>query len=92
MIWLFFIGLQLFILISGVRQQEHDGTWSWPMFGFAMGFMVFEGLIVDLPLRLGITGNRYFVAVWIAAWIVAGLNFIWFLAVCRRWKPRRRNR
>lgn len=88
MIWLFFIGLQAFIVISGVRQQEQDGTWSWALFGFAMGFIVFECLILILPIRLGMAGNRYFVPVWTAAWIVAALNFIWFLRVCRRWRPK----
>jgi hypothetical protein len=92
MIWIFFIGLQAYILISGIRQQGRDGTWSWPMFAFAMGFVVFECLILTLPLRLGMNGSRYFVPVWTAAWIIAALNFLWFLAVCRRWKPKPRNR
>ena len=35
-------------------------------------------------------GNRYFTVVWTAAWIVAAMNFIWFLAVCRRRKRGRR--
>jgi hypothetical protein len=90
MIWLCFVGLQVFILISGIRQHEHDGTWSWSLFAFAMGFMVLEILILLLPLRLGMVGNRYFTVVWTAAWIVAAINFIWFLAVCRRRKRGRR--
>ena len=92
MIWLLFIGLQVFILASGIRQREHDGTWSWSLFAFALGFAAFEVLIIVVPLRLGSTGNRYFIAVLMTAWIVAALNFIWFLAVCRRWKPRARGR
>ncbi len=91
MIWLFFIGLQVFILTSGIRQREHDGTWSWSMFAFAMGFMVVELLILLLPLRFGMVGSRNFAVAWTAAWIVAALNFIWFLAVCRRCKPGRRS-
>jgi hypothetical protein len=74
LIWLLFIGLQVFILASGIRQREHDGTWSWSLFAFAIGFAVFEVLIIVLPPRLGITGNRYCIAVWTAAWIVAALN------------------
>ncbi|NNM62475.1 MAG: hypothetical protein HKM03_09920 [Steroidobacteraceae bacterium] len=90
MIWLLFVGLQVFILISGIRQQEHAGTWSWSLFAFAVGFMAFELLILLLPLRLGMEGSRYFAPVWTAAWIFAALNFIWFIAVCRRRKPGRR--
>jgi hypothetical protein len=89
MIWLLFIPLQLYLVISGIRQQEHDGTWSWSLFAFALGFIAFEVLLLTLPLRLGMHGNRYFVPVYVAAWIIAALNFIWFLRVCRRWKPTR---
>lgn len=90
MIWLCFLALQFYIIFSGVRQQEHDGAWSWPMFAFVLGFAVFECLILILPIRLGIDGNPYFMPVYIAAWVVAALNFVWFLRVCRRWKPKPR--
>jgi hypothetical protein len=88
MIWVLFIPLQLYLIFAGIRQQEHNGTWSWPMFAFAMGFVLFECLILILPLRLGMAESPYFVPVWVAAWIIAAFNFIWFLRVCRRWKPK----
>ncbi len=91
MIWILFIPLQLYLVFAGMRRDEKAGRWSWPMFAFAMAFVLFECLILILPLRLGMAGNRYFIPVWIAAWIVAVLNFIWFLAVCRRWKPKPRS-
>jgi hypothetical protein len=88
MIWLLLIPLQLYIIISGVRRGESDGTWSWSLFAFALGFIGFEVLILTLPLLLGIHNSHYFVPVYTAAWIVAAINFVWFLRVCRRWKPK----
>ena len=86
MIWLLFIPLQLYLIYTGIRRQERDGAWSWSLFAFALGFIAFEVLILTLPLRLGMHGNPWFVPVYTGAWIVAAINFIWFLVVCRRWK------
>jgi hypothetical protein len=86
MIWLFFIPLQLYLVFNGFRQQEREGSWSWSLFAFVLGFLAFESLILTLPIRLALHGNRYFVPVYTTALIIAALNFVWFLAVCRRWK------
>lgn len=84
MVWLLCIGLQVIAFFVGVRLQRRAGVWSWSMFALAMGFMVLEVLMLTLPLFLGAAGNRDFVPIWTAAWVLAGLNLIWFLAMCRR--------
>ena len=90
MIWLFFLGLQFYIIFSGVRQQEHDGTWSWPMFFFAIGFILFETVILTLPIVVFNRQSPWFWWIYAIGWIVAASNFVWFLRVCRRWKPKPR--
>jgi hypothetical protein len=86
--WLLFIPLQLLMAVRGLREARCNGTWSWFLFFFVIGFLVLETCLVVVPvITLGATGSRYFVPVWTTGWIVAALNFIWFIRVCRGWRP-----
>jgi hypothetical protein len=87
---LFLAILCLIIAAGGVRRMQRKGIWSWPMFAGVIGFLALEILIVSLPLKFAPPRTRYFVPVYTAAWIIAALNFIWFLILCRRWKPKPR--
>jgi hypothetical protein len=89
MLWLLCVALQIVVLLVGARRlQKTAGAWIWLVTAAALGFAVLECLLLILPLRLGMAGSRWFASVWIACWILAALNLVGFLAVCRRWRPR----
>ena len=37
--------LQVFLIVSGIRNEQRAGLWSWSKFGFALGFAVLESVI-----------------------------------------------
>ena len=84
--WIAFILLQAYFAISGYRHAKRTGQWSWSMFFFALAFAGVEVLIITLPLLSMNTNSRYFIPIYAAAWVIAALNFIWFIMVCRRWR------
>ena len=84
--WIFFVVLQGVMILSGIRREQRAGKWSWSKFVFALGFAVLEVFVVSAPLVLMDMNSPHFWPVYIAAWIVAALNFVWFIMVARRWK------
>ena len=86
MIWILFVILQAGIIISGIRQEERAGLWSWSKFVFALGFAGLELAIMFIPLYSLDLKGPYFMPCFIAACVIAALNFVWFIIVCRRWK------
>jgi hypothetical protein len=85
--WIFAVILQVSIIIAGIRQVQRANLWSWSKFFFALGFATLECVILIVPCYyIHDVHNRYFWPVYIASWIVAALNFAWFIIVARRWK------
>ena len=80
------LGLQIGFIVVGIRREEQAGLWSWSMFAFALGFAAAEVVIAVVPAATIGMQNRWFWWVVGAGWLIAALNFIWFIMVCRRWK------
>jgi hypothetical protein len=86
MAWLLVGVLQLYFIISGIRQEEKAGEWSWSKFLFSLAFAGLEFGILVTPLYLIPQSSRFFLPVSIGAGVLAALNFIWFIIACRRWR------
>jgi len=86
MLWIVFVVLQVYFMVMGIRKEQRARRWSWSMFAFVMGFAALEVVIVTAPVVYFDLKGRFFLPVYIAAWVVAALNFIWMIIVCRRWK------
>jgi hypothetical protein len=84
--WVFFVLFDLVMAFRGVRAEQRAGLWSWSKFAFALGFAALEWLIIMAPLRFIDVHSRYFVPGVVVAGIVAVLNFVWMIIICRRWK------
>jgi len=84
--WIVLVLFYACFAFTGFRRAKRTGTWSWSMFFFALAFAGVEVLIITLPIFSMNTNSRYFIPVYAAAWVVAALNFIWFIMVCRRWR------
>jgi hypothetical protein len=84
--WIAFAVCQIIVVISGIRQEQRAGLWSWPKFVFALAFAGLELIILLTPLSLMDLKNPRFVPVMGAAGVIAALNFIWMIIVARRWK------
>jgi uncharacterized membrane protein len=84
--WILFIVLQFIVVLSGIRQEQRAGMWSWSKFVFAIGFAVLEGVIVIAPIYYFDQKGPYFWPAFSIAWVIAALNFIWMIIVARRWK------
>lgn len=85
--WIFAAVLQVIIIISGIRNEERAGHWSWSKFCFALGFAALECFIVIAPIVwIHDLRSPYFWPVYATAWVIAALNFIWMIIVARRWK------
>jgi len=86
MIWILALALQIGFILVGIRRDEQAGIWSWSKFSFALGFAAVEVVLVIVPvLAFDLHSPRFW---WIAGagWLIAALNFIWFIIACRRWK------
>ena len=84
--WLLCAALQIFLIVSGIRNEQHTGLWSWSKFGFALGFAVLESVIAVVPvMSIDLHSPRFWPVVG-TAWAIAVANFIWFIIVCRRRK------
>lgn len=86
MLWIVFVVLQIYFMVRGIRSEQRAGLWSWSLFAFVMGFAALEVVIVTAPVVYFDLKGRFFLPVYIAAWVVAALNFIWMIITCRRWK------
>lgn len=84
--WIVFLVLQFVVIISGIRQEQRAGLWSWSKFSFALGFAALELVILFTPLYCLDLKGSYFLPAFVTACVVAALNFIWMIIVCRRWK------
>ncbi len=91
MMWILFVALQAVLLFSGIRRQRRAGRWSWSAFAFALGFAALECVILTVPIWLIDENRRYFWPVYGAAWVVAALNFVWFILFMRRCKMKARS-
>ena len=86
MLWILFAVAQVVVIVSGIRRERRAGLWSWSKFVFTLGFAALEVTIVIIPIMtLDVRGPR-FLPVFVAAWVIAALNFIWMIIVARRWK------
>jgi hypothetical protein len=86
MAWIFMLALQLVFIVAGIRREQKAGLWSWSEFVFIFGFAALEIVLVSVPAW---TLNLHSPLMWWiigAGWVIAALNFIWFIIVCRRWK------
>jgi hypothetical protein len=86
MAWILFVILQAIFIAAGVRNEQRAGLWSWSKFAFALGFAALEVTILIGPIVFMNVKSPRFMPVFIAAWVVAALNFIWMILVARRWK------
>jgi hypothetical protein len=84
--WILFLISQVVVVISGIRNEQRAGLWSWSKFAFALSFGALELIILLVPLNSIDLKSRWFVPVMSAAGIIAALNFIWMIIVARRWK------
>jgi hypothetical protein len=84
--WIFFIVLQAIFIGAGIRNEQRAGLWSWSKFAFALAFAALEVAILVGPIVLMDVKSPRFMPVFITAWVVAALNFIWMIIVARRWK------
>jgi hypothetical protein len=86
MTWILMFTLQVGFIVLGIRREEKAGRWSWSKFLFALGFASVEVVIVTIPVWTFDLHSHWFWWIYGAAWLIAALNFVWFIAVCRRWK------
>ena len=84
--WFLFAILQITVIVTGIRREQRTGQWSWSRFVFILGFAGLEIVITGAPLYYFDMKGPYFMPTFIAAWVIAALNFVWFIIVCRRWK------
>jgi hypothetical protein len=83
--WILLVLFYAWFAVSGFRRAKTTGTWSWSLFFFALAFAGVETLILILPV-LYLSNSSHFLISFIAAWVVAIGNFVWFIMVCRRWR------
>jgi hypothetical protein len=84
--WIVFVILQGVIIWSGIQREQRAGLWSWSKLVFAIGFAGLECMLVIAPIFLFDLKSPKFMPAFIAAWVVAAANFVWFIIVMRRWK------
>jgi hypothetical protein len=86
MIWVLMLILQVGFIVVGIRREEKAGLWSWSKFLFALGFAGVEVALITAPIMTLDPNSRLFWWIYGASWLIAALNFIWFIIACRRWK------
>ena len=86
MFWIAFAVCQIVVIVTGIRQEQRAGQWSWSKFVFTLGFAALEIVILLAPINLIDLKSPWFVPAFCAAGVVAALNFIWMIIVARRWK------
>jgi hypothetical protein len=84
--WILVIVRQAILVITGIRNEQRAGLWSWSKFVFALGFAGLECIILLVPIHTLDIKGRWFIPVFSAAGVLAALNFIWMIIVARRWK------
>jgi hypothetical protein len=86
MIWILMLALQVGFIVVGIRREEKAGLWSWSKFLFALRFAAVEVALITAPIMTVDPNSRLFWWIYAASWLIAALNFIWFIIACRRWK------
>jgi hypothetical protein len=84
--WIFFVVMQVVIIWAGIQREQRAGLWSWSKFVFAIGFAGLECMLVTAPIFFFDLKSPKFMPSFIAAWVVAAGNFVWFIIVMRRWR------
>jgi hypothetical protein len=84
--WILFVVAQFIVIVSGIRQEQRAGIWSWSKFVFAIGFGLLQAGILLAPVIFFDVKSAMFIRVFIAAWVVAAINIVWMIIVARRWK------
>ena len=49
--WILFVVVQALVIVSGIRNEQRAGLWSWSKFAFALGFAALEVILVLVPLN-----------------------------------------
>jgi hypothetical protein len=52
MAWIVFAILQFTVIVTGIRQEQREGLWSWSKFAFAIGFAGLQVAILMAPLEV----------------------------------------
>ena len=86
MMWIAFAVFQIAVIVSGIRQEQRAGLWSWSKFVFALAFAGLEVVILLTPMYIVDLKSPRFAPLMGAAGVIAALNFIWMIIVARRWK------
>jgi hypothetical protein len=86
MFWIAFAVCQAMVIVTGIRQEQRAGLWSWSKFAFALAFAGLEVVIVLAPIYLIDLKSPRFLPAFCVAGVIAALNFIWMIIVARRWK------
>src|SRR5271155_2623705 len=84
--WIVLVLFYACFAFTGFRRAKRTGQWSWSLFFFALAFAGVEVLIITLPILTMNTNSHYFIPIYAGAWVIAALNFVWFIMVCRRWR------
>jgi hypothetical protein len=86
MFWIAFAVCQAVVIVTGIRQEQRAGLWSWSKFVFALAFAALEIIILLIPISLIDLKSPRFLPALSAAGVIAALNFIWMIIIARRWK------
>jgi len=86
MLWIAFAVFQTVVIVTGIRQEQRAGLWSWSKFVFTLVFAALEIVILLTPIWLIDLKSPRFVPALSVAGVIAALNFIWFIIVARRWR------
>ena len=86
MFWIAAGIFQLVVIITGIRQEQRTGLWSWSKFAFTLAFAALEISILMIPVYVVDLKSPRFPLATGAAGFIAALNFIWMIIVARRWK------
>ena len=84
--WIVSVLMAGYFAFAGYARAKRAGLWSWSKFFFSIGFALFEGAVISAPLFVMSTNSPYFVPVYVAAWVVAAVLFVWFIMKARKWK------
>jgi hypothetical protein len=86
MIWLAFVALQFVMVYRMYRHAKAENLWSWSGFAFSIAFALFEAALITLPAYLLRNNPWWMWRVYALCWVVAAVNFIFFIRIMRRWK------
>lgn len=86
MLWIVCIGLQVAMIVAGIRADQRAGLWSWSKFFFALAFGILEWVLIMAPVIYVNTHSSWYVPIVVTVSIIAVLNFGWFIVLMRRWR------